>query len=64
MRKKTPTARATAAWRIKPETHKKLRALSASRGSKMVLLAEVAAELVLSLSPAEFAARVEKIASK
>ena len=63
MPKKTPTARATAAWRIKPTTHKKLLALAA-KGHKMVLLAEVAADLVLALDRDDLAARVEKITAR
>lgn len=60
---KSLSDRAQASWKVRPLTHAKLTALSA-KGHKLVLLAEVAADMVLSLSAAELAERVAKVVSR
>ena len=60
---KSLSDKAQASWKIRPQTHAKLLALGA-RGHKLVILAEVAADMVLSLSAAELAERVAKVVGR
>lgn len=60
---KSLSDKAQASWKVRPATHAKLTALAA-KGHKLVLLGEVAADMVLSLSAAELAERVAKVVGK